>query len=354
VQSTHTTLAIAAACAAALAAIGLSPDRGRSEAVSPAASEAARENVVALARLEPASRVVRLGASLDDVVAEVAVREGERVQRGQLLLRFASAAAREAELESARLARERVELVPFEIDAQRARVRTGEAERAHAVAEVERQRGLSKQGFLTGQEFRDAELRARVSADALASARAELARLEQSLDLERRSADNAVKRAEELLAQTRIAAPIDGEVLKLSVRPGERSGGQPLVHLGETREMMAVAEVHANDIRFVKLGQRALFTSAALADGIEGVVDQVGAAIYDNRILGEDPSAPRGLRVFEVHTGRPRCAGAVRILPQNCARRWTGGIPLNFSRTTAESFAERRAANGIDAALALW
>jgi HlyD family secretion protein len=268
--------------------------------VSAGASEPARESVVALARLEPASRVIRLGAVVDDVVAEIAVREGERVARGQTLVRFEASAAREAELEAARLARERVELLPFEIEGQRARVRTSEAERAHAVAEVERQRGLSKQGFLTGQEFRDAELRARVSAEALASARAELARLEQSLDLERRSADNAVKRAEELLAQTRIVAPIDAEVLKVSVRPGERSGGQPLVHLGETREMMAVAEVHANDIRFVKIGQRALFTSAAFADGIEGVVDEIGAAIYDNRIFGEDPSAPRGLRVFEV------------------------------------------------------
>ena len=223
---------------------------------------------------------------------------------------FESSAAREAELKSARLARERVELLPFEIESQRARVRTGEAERAHAVAEVERQRGLSTQGFLTGQEFRDAELRARVSADALASARAELARLERSLDLERRSADNAVKRAEELVAQARIAAPIEGEVLKVSVRPGERSGGQPLVHLGETREMMAVAEVHANDIRFVRVGQRALFTSAALADGVEGVVDAVGAAIYDNRIFGEDPSAPRGLRVFEV---RVKLADSSRV-----------------------------------------
>lgn len=309
----RTALLLSAICAAALFAAWLPSHRGRTEAVGAAAAEPARESVVALARLEPASHVVRLGAPIEDVVAEIHVREGERVQRGQLLLSFESAAAREAELEAARLARERVELLPFDIEAQRARVRSGEAERAHAVAEVERQRGLSVQGFMTGQEFRDAELRARMTAESLAEARAELARLESSLELERRSAENAVKRAEVLLAQTRIYAPIDAEVLKLSVRPGERAGGQPLVHLGETRQMMAVAEVHANDIRHVAVGQRALFTSAALPEGIEGVVEDVGAAIYDNRIFGEDPSAPRGLRVFEVRVRLGQSERAARF-----------------------------------------
>jgi len=287
--------------------------RGRSEAAGAGAPAPARESVVALARLEPASRVVRLGAPLDDVVAEIRVREGERVERGQLLLVFASHAARAAELEAARLARERVELLPFEIEAQRARVRSGEAERAHAEREVERQQKLSQQGFLTGKEHRDAELRARVSEEALREARAALARLEGSLELERRSAENALRRAEARLLQSEIRAPIAGEVLKLSLRPGERAGGQPILHLGDTREMVAVAEVHANDIRHVAPGQRALFTSAALPGGIEGVVEQVGAAIYDNRIFGEDPSAPRGLRVFEVRVRLAESGRAARF-----------------------------------------
>ncbi len=304
---------ISAGCAAALFAAWLPSQRGRSEAVAAPTAEPARESVVALARLEPASRVVRLGAPIDDVVSELHVREGERVQRGQLLLTFASAAAREAELEAARLARERVELLPFDLQAQRARVRSGEAERAHAMAEVERQRGLSVQGFMTGQEFRDAELRARVASESLAEARASLSRLEGSLELERRSADNTVKRAEVLLAQAHIYAPLDAEVLKLSLRPGERAGAQPLVHLGETRQMMAVAEVHANDIRHVRVGQRALFTSAALPEGVEGVVEDIGAAIYDNRIFGEDPSAPRGLRVFEVRVRLTQSERAARF-----------------------------------------
>ena len=97
-----------------------------------------------------------------------------------------------------------------------------------------------------------------------------------------------------------IRAPMAGRILKVLVRPGERSGTSSLVQMGETREMYAVAEVHATDIRQVEEGQRARFTSAALPDAIDGVVEQVGVIIYKNDVFGEDPRAPQGLRVFEV------------------------------------------------------
>jgi hypothetical protein len=77
--------------------------------------------------------------------------------------------------------------------------------------------------------------------------------------------------------------------------------------------MYALGEIHANEILMVNLGQRALFSSPALPDAIEGVVESVGAMIYSNYITGEDPNAPRGLRVVEVRVRLETNAQARRL-----------------------------------------
>ncbi len=263
-------------------------------------AEVERANLVAMARLEPASRVVHVASAADDIVSQILVREGEEVQAGQTLLVLESNALRTAELEAARLQRERVGLRPYEIEAQRARARAIEARLEHSRAEVERQRGLSEKGFSAGDEYRSALLKVRLAEEELGEARAILKQLEAGLDLQRREAENELERAGTLVEKTMIRAPIAGRILKVLVRPGERSGTRALVQMGETRVMVAVAEVHATDIRHVAEGQRARFTSAALPGPIDGVVDQVGVMIYKNDVFGEDPRAPQGLRVFEV------------------------------------------------------
>ncbi|MCH2171297.1 HlyD family efflux transporter periplasmic adaptor subunit [Myxococcota bacterium] len=259
-----------------------------------------RSIVVAMARLEPDGRVVRVGSSTDDVILEAHVSDGEVVVEGQTLVVLMGHALREAERDAAKLALERVELTPYEIEAQNARVRSIEAELAFARDDVEDQRGLIAKGFSPGREFQEAELSVRRHEERLAEEVAALKKLEAGFDLERREAASDLRRAEAELERTIIRAPTDGRILKVLKRPGERTGAQPIVHLGRTQEMYALAEVHANDIRHVKSGQRARFESAALAAPIEGVVEEVGSMIYTNNIFGEDPGAPAGVRVFQV------------------------------------------------------
>ena len=64
--------------------------------------------------------------------------------------------------------------------------------------------------------------------------------------------------------------------------------------------MGAGPEVHANEIRLVEVGQRATFTSPALPDPLEGTISSIGEMIFSNSVTGEDPTAPRGLRIVQV------------------------------------------------------
>lgn len=273
-----------------------------------------RESLVALARLEPASRVVNVASATTDVVKQILVREGNDVVQGQVLVLLESYSLRSSELEQSRIRLERANLQPLEVEAQRARVRAIEAELEYARSEVTSQKDLSQKGFSAGREFRDAQLRVRRTEEELAEANAVLEQLEANSSLEAREARNAVVQAEARLEQTLVRSPLDGSVLRVLVREGERVGAEPVMKVGTTQSMYAAAEVHANEIRLVEIGQLATFTSPALSGPIQGSVEAVAEIISGNFITGVDPTGPRGLRVVEVR---------VRLEDNELARRMT-------------------------------
>lgn len=294
----------AALVAALVAPLALASAPGCGDRIDIGAAKAqeitVRDSLVALARLEPASRVVNVASATTDVVKQILVREGNDVVQGQVLVLLESYPLRAAELEAARIRLERANLQPLEVEAQRARVRAIEAELEYARDEVASQKDLSRKGFSAGKEFRDAQLRVRRAEEELAEANAVLERQEANTSLEQREARNSVVQAEARLEQTLVRSPLDGSVLRVLVREGERVGNGPLMQVGTTQSMYAVAEVHANEIRMVEEGMPATFTSPALHGPIKGTVETVGKIIAGNYITGEDPSRPRGLRVVEV------------------------------------------------------
>lgn len=268
-------LGVAASCL--LGGCGDRIDVKPASAASSDEPEGERRSLVALARLEPSSRVVNIGSPSNDIVEQILVQEGNEVEEGQVLVLLKGYSLQAAELEAARLQLERAELKPLEAEAQRARVRAIEAELEYARHEVGSQKGLSEKGFSAGKEFRDAKLRVKRAEEELNEANSVLKRLEAQVNLEEREARNRIFQAEAKLEQTMIRAPLDGRILRMRVKEGERVDNRPVVSVGSTHEMYAVGEVHANEIRFVEPGQRALFTSPALAGPIDGIVEQVGS-----------------------------------------------------------------------------
>ena len=267
---------------------------------APASTTPERTSLVSLARLEPSSRVVNVAAASNDVIQQILVQEGSHVLTDQVLVLLGSYPLRAAELEAARIDLERARLEPLEVDAQLARVRAIEAELAYAREEVTSQEGLSRKGFSAGKEFRDAQLQVRRAEEHLHEARALLERKTANVDLVLREAQNQVTQAESRMGSTMIKSPIAGRVLRILMKQGERVDMNPVLSIGDTNNMVAVAEVHANEIRLVEVGQKATFTSPALPASLEGSVSSVGEMIFSNSVTGEDPTAPRGLRIVQV------------------------------------------------------
>ena len=98
----------------------------------------------------------------------------------------------------------------------------------------------------------------------------------------------------------KVAKHIDGRVLAVNAREGERVGPDGIVALGRTSEMYAVAEVYETEIGRVKLGQRAVITSPALPGPLAGTVDWITLRVGKLDALGTDPAARKDARVVEV------------------------------------------------------
>jgi len=219
------------------------------------AGSAAADNVrvTALGRLEPRDGVFRIaGPSHPSVViSEVLVREGDRVEQGQVL----------AVLDS--------------YPVYQATVTRLEAELERARNEQARYRSLSRDGIVSTSEREQWETRvAGLEADLMA------ARVE--------------------LDWTQVRSPIQGQVLEVHTRAGERVGPAGIVEIGRTHEMFAIAEVYETDVTKLAVGDRAEIRSPALAEPLAGTVERIGMKIGKMDVLSTDPAARTDARVVEV------------------------------------------------------
>ncbi|MEM7219587.1 MAG: HlyD family efflux transporter periplasmic adaptor subunit [Pseudomonadota bacterium] len=208
--------------------------------------------VSALARIEPKDGVYQLaGPSEMAVVAELLVKEGDRVQSGDVLARLDNYALLSAE-------------------ARRATVELDYAKKA-----LRRQRDLRQTSVASVAQLEEAERDVAVWQAELNAAR------------ERR-------------ARAQITAPVDGQILLVNAREGERIGALGLLELGQTDAMYAVAEVYETDISRVAVGQSVTIKSASLSEPLGGKVERVGRLVGKNDALDLDPVARRDARVIEV------------------------------------------------------
>ena len=125
------------------------------------------------------------------------------------------------------------------------------------------------------------------------------------VDLEKAEAEVSraratVQRAEADLEISVIRSPIDGEILKIHTRVGERIGSEGVLDLGDTRKMDVVAEVHESDILKVALGQPATISMRNLDTTLRGHVIEVGRLIGRKDVLSSDPVDDTDARVVEV------------------------------------------------------
>jgi multidrug resistance efflux pump len=204
-------------------------------------------------------------------VTSVAVREGQTVEAGDVVLRLedrwkrAELAVREAALNAAEqdLARLRGLPRPEDLPSSAARVRRAEAALESQRDQLTRAEELHRQGVVTEQELVVRRKAFDTSTAELEEAEADDARLRAGAwERDAAIAAAAVQQAgaQVDLAQVEVErlvvrAPCAGTILRVDVRPGEFVGtpaGKPLVVLGDTAELRVRVSIDEHDLpRFV-------------------------------------------------------------------------------------------------------
>lgn len=231
------------------------------------------ETVSASGKIYPEMEV-KISADVSGEVVELNVKEGQKVKKGDLLVRinpdiYISALDRL----TASLNNSRANLANM-----RARLTQSQSQFEKSEAAFNRNKRLHDQGTISASEFENIK-----SAYDVANAEVEAARQTViGAEYNVKSAEAAVKEARENLMKTSITAPVDGTISKLSIEQGERvvgtsqMAGTEMMRVANLQEMEVVVDVSENDIVRVKTGDTAIVEVDAYPDKkFTGVVTEI-------------------------------------------------------------------------------
>lgn len=248
-------------------AIGAIDPVASGSAIGAGGAGSAPEKVSAEGRLVayPGAQVV-VGSDLAGTLVRLSVQEKQTVRRGQLV----------AEL--------RADDLRSQLAEAQARAAEAAADLRFATQDAERASYLAEQAAGTRREAERTASGRDGAAARLATARAE------------------VRRLEAVLAKTRIAAPIDGTVIDRAAQPGEHvEAGAALLTIADLRRTRIEAEVDEFDAGHVALGAPVRVAVEGF-DGRtwRGHVEEVPDSVVARKLRPQDPGRPADTRVLLV------------------------------------------------------
>lgn len=274
-------LALAGGLAVAVTAVLRS--RSARPVAAPVSRPAPVKAVAALGRLEPAGDIRVLAAPITGIggsprITELFVAEGDKVRADQLLARFDNQDNQRAQL-----------------DLLRTRIANLSRRTAIQQRDLARYRKLAADGAFAAADLDLLEQRTLELQGQLQEAKAELVR--STTDM----------------VNTELRAPIDGTVLRIQARVGERPGDKGILELGASDRMEAVVEVYESDIDRVRLGQAVTLTSenGGFSGTLHGQVRRISPQVRQRSVLSTDPTGDADARIVEVR---------VRLDPEDIAR----------------------------------
>ena len=81
---------------------------------------------------------------------------------------------------------------------------------------------------------------------------------------------------------------------------GEKISDDGIADVGETQQMVVVAEVYQTDISKIKVGQKAGVTSQAFSGELPGTVKEIGLKVSKQNVFSNQPGENLDSRVVEV------------------------------------------------------
>lgn len=278
--------------------------------------------VVGLGKLLPSGDVVTIAPPFgagDARIATVDVGEGDRITRGALLATLDNKHAIEAAAASARatlaareaaLAQTRA-TVRASRDEARAALERAEATALNAARDLERSEKLMKGGYTTEAAYLQKKTAREETMREVQRAKATLSRWEatdpnQQPDvlLAARNVDAAkadLARAEGDLDKAVVKSPVDGTVLTIHIRAGEKPAAQGIMNVGNIDKMTAEIEIYQTQIGQVAIGDTVTLSAEALAQPLTGTVRRLGLEVGRQVLTEANPAANTDARVVKVY-----------------------------------------------------
>ena len=231
------------------------------------------EVVSASGKIQPEVEV-KISPDVSGEIVELNVKEGDRVKKGQLLVRILP------DIYQSYVDRSVAAMNGAKANSENSKSRLLQARSQYEKAQLtfDRNKKLYEEKLISASEWEGIKSGTEV-------AKAEVDAALQSLsgaDFNVRSAEASVKEAQDNLRKTSIFAPVDGTISKLNVEKGERvvgtsqMAGTDMMTLANLNEMEVNVDVNENDIVRVNVGDTAsVEVDAYLGKKFKGVVTEV-------------------------------------------------------------------------------
>ena len=104
------------------------------------------------------------------------------------------------------------------------------------------------------------------------------------------------------LSNSQLRSPINGYILSINTRVGERSNSEGVLDIGASQNMEATIEVYESDIDRIFLNQSVELTSenGGFEDKLFGFVVRINPRVKQRKVLSTDPTGDADARVIEV------------------------------------------------------
>ncbi len=245
-------------------------------ATPPSAPFAGKVGAVGL--VEASSENIAISLPVPGLVTKVAVKAGDRVQKGQVLFSLddrnvrAELASREADLKFAQsqLARLEASPRPEEIPPAEARVHEAEAQLSDAKVQLDLIESISDPRAIRREDLERRRRAVQIATAKVDEERTSLKLLKagawtRDLEVARAQvvqAEAQVSRVKADLERLTVTSPIAGEILQCKVRAGEYAAAgplaQPLILLGAVEQLNVRADVDERDAQRVKAEARVM------------------------------------------------------------------------------------------------
>ncbi len=115
--------------------------------------------------------------------------------------------------------------------------------------------------------------------------------------------NNADKKSIEIdLFNSKLRSPIDGYILSINTRAGERSNSDGILEIGASQKMQALIEVYESDIDRVFLNQdvELISENGGFEEILNGKVIRINPQVKQRKVLSTDPTGDADARIIKV------------------------------------------------------